>query len=100
LKQADLVEIQETRKLLDKLTVNGTGMLVVVGLPAYNEEKTIPKIILKAQKYVHIVIVCDDGTSDLTGEIASRLGAVVVRHEKNFGHGGRQMPCQNKLSKY
>ena len=40
-----------------------------------------------AQKHAHIIIVCDDGSSDLTGEIALRLGAVVVRHERNLGYG-------------
>ena len=33
------------------------------------------------------MVVCDDGSADLTGEIAERLGAVVVRHEKNLGYG-------------
>ena len=33
------------------------------------------------------MIVCDDGSSDLTGEIALRLGAVVIRHERNLGSG-------------
>jgi glycosyltransferase involved in cell wall biosynthesis len=31
--------------------------------------------------------VCDDGSGDLTGEIASRLGATVVQHERNLGYG-------------
>ncbi len=61
--------------------------LIIVGIPAYNEEKTIASIVLGAQKHAHIVIVCDDGSKDLTGEIALRLGAVVVRHEKNLGYG-------------
>ena len=52
-------------------------------MPAFNEEKTIARVVLGAQKHAHIVIVCDDGSSDLTGTIAERLGAVVVRHEKN-----------------
>ena len=25
----------------------------------------------------HIVVVCDDGSTDLTGEIAERIGAIV-----------------------
>jgi len=61
--------------------------LVVVGIPAFNEEKTIARVVLGAQKHAHIVVVCDDGSSDLTAEIAGRLGAVVVRHEKNQGYG-------------
>jgi glycosyltransferase involved in cell wall biosynthesis len=61
--------------------------LIVVGIPAFNEEKTIARIVLGAQKHAHVVVVCDDGSSDLTGEIAERLGAVVVRHERNLGYG-------------
>ena len=60
---------------------------LVVGIPAFNEEKTIARVVLEAQKHAHIVVVCDDGSADLTGEIAERLGAVVVRHEKNQGYG-------------
>jgi len=29
------------------------------------------------------VVVCDDGSVDLTGAIAEGLGAVVIRHERN-----------------
>jgi len=61
--------------------------VIVVGIPAYNEEKTIAKVILLAQKHADKVIVCDDGSTDLTGEIARGLGAVVVRHERNLGYG-------------
>jgi hypothetical protein len=73
--------------LTDSNLVNLQEPLVVVGIPAYNEEKTIARVILGAQKHSHIVVVCDDGSSDLTGEIAERLGAVVVCHEKNLGYG-------------
>jgi hypothetical protein len=73
--------------LSDSSVVNLQEPLVVVGIPAYNEEKTIARVILGAQKYSHIVVVCDDGSDDLTGEIAERLGAVVVCHEKNLGYG-------------
>jgi glycosyltransferase involved in cell wall biosynthesis len=33
------------------------------------------------------VIVCDDGSMDLTGDIAEAMGATVVRHERNMGYG-------------
>jgi len=33
------------------------------------------------------VIVCDDGSTDMTLEIAHRLGAEVIHHEKNMGYG-------------
>ncbi|MGY0287359.1 MAG: glycosyltransferase family 2 protein [Candidatus Methanodesulfokora washburnensis] len=61
---------------------------IIACIPAFNEEKTIARVIIEALKYVDRVIVCDDGSTDLTGEIAKRLGAEVVRHEKNVGYGG------------
>jgi len=61
--------------------------LIVVGIPAYNEEKNIAKIIVKLQKIADKIIVCNDGSSDLTGEIAEKMGAIVVNHTKNSGYG-------------
>ncbi|MFQ6085478.1 MAG: glycosyltransferase family 2 protein [Candidatus Bathyarchaeia archaeon] len=61
--------------------------LVVAGIPAYDEEKTIPRVIVQVKPYVDRIIVCDDGSSDMTGEIAKELGADVVRHERNRGYG-------------
>lgn len=61
--------------------------MIIAGIPAYNEEKTIASIILQAQKRVDTVVVCDDGSQDMTAEIAQRLGAIVIRHDKNRGYG-------------
>jgi len=61
--------------------------MIVAGIPAYNEEKTIAKVILLAQKHVDTVVVCDDGSQDMTGDIAQRLGAIVIKHKKNMGYG-------------
>jgi glycosyltransferase involved in cell wall biosynthesis len=60
---------------------------IIACIPAYNEEATIAKVIIQAKKYADKVIVCDDGSSDYTGEIAERLGAEVIRHERNMGKG-------------
>ena len=60
---------------------------VAVGIPAFNEEHSIARIIIEAQQYADTVIVCDDGSSDLTGKIAERLGADVIRHAENSGYG-------------
>ncbi len=56
-------------------------------IPAYNEESRIAPVILKAKRYVDMVIVCDDGSTDLTGKISRSLKAYVVRHERNMGYG-------------
>jgi len=58
-----------------------------VGLPAYNEEKNIGKIISELQKKVGIVIVCNDGSNDKTGDIAKEMKAEVINHDKNKGYG-------------
>ena len=62
-------------------------MKITVGIPAYNEEKNIAKIIVKLKKTVDQIIVCDDGSTDSTSEIAESLGATVVKHAKNSGYG-------------
>ena len=62
-------------------------MKVTVGIPAYNEEKNIAKIIVELKKTVDQIIVCDDGSTDSTSEIAESLGAIVVKHTKNSGYG-------------
>lgn len=62
-------------------------MDLVIGIPAYNEEKNIASIILKLKKITDKIIVCNDGSSDMTGRIAEELGAIVINHPKNLGYG-------------
>jgi glycosyltransferase involved in cell wall biosynthesis len=60
---------------------------IVACIPAYNEAQTIGNVVLSVKEYVDEVIVCDDGSNDLTYEIAEDLGATLIRHEKNQGYG-------------
>ena len=62
-------------------------MQIVIGIPAYNEEKNIAKIIVKLQNITNKIIVCNDGSTDLTSEIADKMGAIVINHPKNLGYG-------------
>ena len=59
----------------------------VAVIPAYNEESSIAKVILRTEQYVDSVIVCDDGSTDMTFTIAKALGARVVRHSERRGKG-------------
>jgi len=61
---------------------------IIVGIPAFNEEKNIASIITKLMDITDTIIVCNDGSNDLTSEIAEKMGAVVINHEKNLGYGG------------
>ena len=62
-------------------------MKTAIGIPAYNEEKNIAKIIVDSKKIADQILVCDDGSTDSTAAIAESLGAIVVKHPKNLGYG-------------
>ena len=64
-----------------------TKLKLIAAIPAYDEEKYIGTIVLKARQYVDEVIVVDDGSTDNTSSVASLAGATVIRHDKNMGKG-------------
>jgi glycosyltransferase involved in cell wall biosynthesis len=61
-------------------------MLIAI-IPAFNEERFIGSVVLRAKKYVDTVMVVDDGSTDMTAEIAQIAGAVVVPMDCNRGKG-------------
>ena len=54
-------------------------------VPAYNEEKTISKVVEKLIPYGKPIVI-DDGSSDSTSIRALKAGALVVTHSKNLGY--------------
>lgn len=67
-------------------------MKLLVFLPAFNEEATIPGVLgglPRALPGVDAVewLVVDDGSTDRTAELAAAAGARVVRHQSNQGVG-------------
>ena len=48
------------------------------------KKKNIAKIIVQLKKVADQIIVCDDGSTDLTSRIAESLGAIVIKHPKKF----------------
>ena len=62
-------------------------MKIIIGIPAFNEEKNIASIITKLMNITDSIIVCNDGSSDLTSQIAEKMGVEVINHEKNLGYG-------------
>ena len=73
---------------------------VIVCIPAYNEEKTIAKVIIGAFRFASKVVVCDDGSTDMTSEIASNLGAIVVKHDNNLGKGKASNSLVQEVQKH
>lgn len=54
-------------------------------VPAFNEEKTIRKVIFNLRRYVNNVIIIDDASKDSTYEISKKLKAIVLKNKKNLG---------------
>ena len=61
--------------------------VIIVGMPAYNEEKYVGSVVLQARQFADEVVVVDDGSSDRTGQVARLAGATVVQHRENRGYG-------------
>jgi glycosyltransferase involved in cell wall biosynthesis len=72
---------------------------VIIGIPAFNEEKNIGSIITNLKKKYDHVLVCDDGSSDSTAIVASDMGADVVKHSKNLGYGAAIKTIFNEAKK-
>lgn len=68
-------------------------MRLLIGIPAYNEERMIGRVIKSLSKKISgvrkiDVLVVDDGSVDRTREIAKRSGVIVLTHLLNRGLGG------------
>lgn len=70
--------------------INPEKISIVVS--AFNEEKNLNNVLVKLQKLPYTVIVVDDGSSDKTYLVASKLKVkseklIVIRHKINLGKG-------------
>jgi glycosyltransferase involved in cell wall biosynthesis len=66
---------------------------IVATIPCLNTQKHIAEVIAKTKKYVDEVIVIDDGSTDLTADVAKGAGAKVISHPKNMGYGEAIKSC-------
>ncbi len=74
-------------------------MKVCAVIPAYNEAKTIGKIIQETKQHVDTVFVVDNGSTDATVEVALRKGAEVIYHAEKRGYGACQYAGQSAAIK-
>lgn len=60
--------------------------IIDVIIPAYNEEKSIPKVIAEIPVVVRHIVVANNNSTDRTGEVAKAGGAqVVFEPQKGYG---------------
>jgi glycosyltransferase involved in cell wall biosynthesis len=84
--QADNGEHWESAVMLKRSAkVQPKGIVVLI--PAYNEERFIGSIVLKARPFAEKILVVDDGSTDRTAELAEAAGAIVIRQQFNAGKG-------------
>jgi len=59
---------------------------IVVIIPAFNEEESLPKVIADIPKFVDEIIVVNNGSIDKTADVAMKSGATVLTEmEKGYG---------------
>lgn len=76
-------------------------LTLVVTIPCYNEERTLPKVIRAIPRRIkgvgkRVVLVVNDGSTDQSAPLARSLGAQVLTHRRNRGLG---VAFQNGLTK-
>ena len=62
-------------------------MKVIIAIPAWNEERTLPRVIdeikaaMQGQPYQYQILITDDGSTDRTTEVAKKHGALVASYK-------------------
>ncbi len=58
-------------------------------IPAYNASETLPELVHRIEQLVprSDILVVDDGSKDITFEVARGHGVKTLRHDRNYGKG-------------
>ncbi len=64
-----------------------TSPRTLVGIPVYNEEKYVAKVLGEVRRYASDVLVIDDGSTDCTPMKLAEQSVEVIRHAENRGYG-------------
>ena len=73
--------------------------IIDVIIPAFNEEKSIGKVIAEIPKIVRHIIVCSNASTDRTAEVAEAHGAIVV-HQPQRGYGNACLKGMEYIAKF
>jgi dolichol-phosphate mannosyltransferase len=72
---------------------------VLVGIPVYNEQRYVTKVLEEVRRYASDVLVIDDGSTDETPRLLARQPVEVIRHAENRGYG-RSMQDMLRWAKF
>ena len=69
---------------------------IVVIIPAYNEEESLPLVLSEIPKFVDEIIVANNSSTDRTFEVAMNAGTTVV-NENEKGYGAACLKAMEKI---
>ncbi|MCW8959923.1 MAG: glycosyltransferase family 2 protein [Ignavibacteriaceae bacterium] len=69
---------------------------IVVIIPAYNEEDSLPLVLYDIPDFVDEIIVANNGSTDNTYEVAKKAGATVVNEDEK-GYGAACLKAMEKI---
>ncbi|MCW8816902.1 MAG: glycosyltransferase family 2 protein [Ignavibacteriaceae bacterium] len=69
---------------------------IVVIIPAYNEEESLPLVLYDIPDFVDEIIVANNGSTDNTYEVAKKTGATVVNEDEK-GYGAACLKAMEKI---
>jgi len=60
---------------------------ILIGIPVYNEETYVGRVLEEVQHYSDDILVVDDGSTDRTSTLLAQHPVEVIRHTHNRGYG-------------
>jgi glycosyltransferase involved in cell wall biosynthesis len=85
-----MINLKRSYKLPSKAPVD---LRIIAAIPCYNTQTTIGDVVSRTREYVDEVVVIDDGSTDMTRDVAELAGAKVISHLKNKGYGEAIKSC-------
>ncbi len=75
---------------------------ILVGIPVYNEETYVGRVLEEVQHYTDDILVVDDGSTDHTSRLLAQYPVEVIRHTHNrgYGHSMQSMLRWARFEKY
>jgi dolichol-phosphate mannosyltransferase len=69
------------------VTSQNTAPRILLGIPVYNEERYVQRVLDEVRRYADDILVIDDGSTDHTPLRLAEQPVEVIRHAENRGYG-------------